>query len=310
MRLLLRSLIALALFAPAEQVFAGSPAAASDGSGCITNEEVCGDVDMPGGSPGLAPTPGPSSGPRRTGVRKPSYLRWHWEPTTSGAWCVAQVGQENDPASYVIWDDAFTNPGPGEWGDVGDLVAATLVDTRDGSIVRQGDWICRPDPAVAPAAPQPSLPPPVPEPEEVVAFAPIPKVAFEVSPGVKGLTGLETLMWAQPGVQTTVTVTTPEIRGYSVTTTANLVSYAWEMGDGQIFTSSGPGTPENPAVRHRYERKGDYTITLSVVWEGSYVFTGPGIANPVTVDLGAVTNTSSVSYPVIEVRSVLDGPSE
>jgi hypothetical protein len=128
-----------------------------------------------------------------------------------------------------------------------------------------------------------------------------------------GLTGLETLLWVDPAPPAEVTVTV-NIRGYSVTSKAHPVRYGWQMRqDGDTpssrnpdpsITSTGPGSPASPAARYRWETKGDYRVSLAVVWEGSYTFSGFGVA-PQTESLGPVTGqTQVVPYHVVEVRSV------
>ena len=104
---------------------------------------------------------------------------------------------------------------------------------------------------------------------------------------------------------------TVAIRGYTVTTRAHPVRYQWDMrqpGDTEStrnpnpsFSTDGPGTRDAPAARYRWETKGDYRIALSVVWEGSYTFSGFGVSR--TEPLGPVTGEPTiVPYHVIEIR--------
>ena len=85
----------------------------------------------------------------------------------------------------------------------------------------------------------------------------------------------------------------------------------WEPGDPEnrnphpVVTSRVPGTEAAPAATYTYETKGDYTVTYTVTWEGSYVFSGPGVNE--VVDLGTTTTSSTRTYHVTEVRAVLRG---
>lgn len=216
----------------------------------------------------------------------------------------------------------------------------TLVNIDTGEIVSRAEGCF--DPATGTStgdggtATGPSPPPPPPTPAEVLEAAALPQMRVGLSPsghdcavaGVSsppstpappcaagtspGLTGLETLLWVDPPPPAEVSVTV-DIRGYSVTTLAHPVRYRWQMrqdGDAAstrnpapTFETDGPGTRTAPAARYRWETKGDYHVSLAVVWEGSYTFTGFGVSR--TEALGPVTGTATViDYHVIEVRSV------
>ncbi len=158
-----------------------------------------------------------------------------------------------------------------------------------------------------------AAPPPIPDPptaEEVWKRVPLPKPAGGWSPAVP-LTGMETYLWTDGVVgERSVSVT---IRGWTATTTARPVEYAWSMGDGAVWRSAGPGSAcyeaacrSQTGARHTYETKGDYTLRASVVWEGEFRLTGHGF-DLGTVDLGRVTSYTSSPVHVREIRSVLTG---
>jgi hypothetical protein len=150
----------------------------------------------------------------------------------------------------------------------------------------------------------PVAPPPPPGPAQVAARTPLPTPSFALNP-TPGLTGLATLLWTtDPGA---VTVSVPPINGYTLSASAHPVAYRWIMGDGATVVGTSPGSPSNPSASHIYESKGDVTITLEVVWAGTYTATFPG-QPPQTFGLGTVTRQGSAPYHVIEVRSVLTQP--
>jgi hypothetical protein len=121
----------------------------------------------------------------------------------------------------------------------------------------------------------------------------------------RGLAGAQrearTHLWCQPDATRNVGI---RIRGYRVLATASIIELRWETGDGQAYTSTDCGSFQAPAALHTYQASGDYTLTVTAVWEGSYTYSGHGIA-PQTVPLGRVEVDQTQAYPVIEIRSVL-----
>jgi PKD repeat protein len=129
---------------------------------------------------------------------------------------------------------------------------------------------------------------------------------FNISPAKVGITQLPT-WFSLGGVGNTVTVTA-RVNGYTVVATAIPLEYEWNFGDGSGATTFVPGTTSEPAVVHTYRDKATYTITLSVVYSGSFSYVGP--AGPQVVQLGQYWAPASTSYEVQEVRSVLVPPGE
>jgi hypothetical protein len=132
----------------------------------------------------------------------------------------------------------------------------------------------------------------------------LPQPGCQYSPATTGLTGLATWGWAGPSATVTAN---PTINGYSVQAQAHPIRFIWEWGDGMSDASPGPGSADDPAVRHTYRTKADYTISCRVVWAGSYTFTSPGGAVQ-TVDLGTTAMRQDWAYHVVEIRSVLVAP--
>jgi hypothetical protein len=151
---------------------------------------------------------------------------------------------------------------------------------------------------------EPLLPP---TPSQVWTQVPLPEPTFGVNPSTAGLTELPTWFWAT-GVGTPLFVSL-SIGGYTVTATADPVTYTWYFGDGATATSESTGSESAPSVVHTYHSKGSYTVGLSVEYEGSYTFAGEdgSVSEPLgTYQQAAVTT----QYAVQEVRSVLVPPGQ
>lgn len=148
----------------------------------------------------------------------------------------------------------------------------------------------------------PPPPPPPPSPDEVWQFVPLSDAVLGINPVGDGLTGLETWLWHE-GPASGVSVA-PTLRGYALVIEARPVLYRWTMGEEPevVHSSSSPGSEAQPAASHVYETKGDYTVTMDVVWEGSYEFSGFGVTN--RGSLGSVTVNRSRDYHVAEARAV------
>lgn len=156
------------------------------------------------------------------------------------------------------------------------------------------------DAVCAKVAPPP--PPPPPTPSEIWQFVPLTASTIGINPKGDGLTGLDTWLWHE-GASTAVEVA-PNLRGYSLVVNARPVLYKWAMGDQPqtVYSSRASGTEQHPAARHEYRTKGDYTITMQTMWEGSYTFSGFGVSS--AGSLGSVTVARTRPYHVVEVRAV------
>jgi hypothetical protein len=130
----------------------------------------------------------------------------------------------------------------------------------------------------------------------------IPTPVVGLSPGVRGLTGLETRFWYPGASDVSVGF---GIRGFSITAAARATTFRWSTGDGLVLQSGRAGTPAAPSARHTYRTKsGGYPVSLSTVWAGTYTWSGFGDSG--SGSLGPVTVTGEIHpYPVAEVRSVL-----
>jgi len=136
------------------------------------------------------------------------------------------------------------------------------------------------------------------------------------NPLTQGLTGLDTWLWYDGGTEIppfTLTVDDPGsgIR-LEVEAWARLETFTWDMGDGTVVTAAIPGSdavlPRSAAATHRYERKGDYTITFTAAWNGTYRWRqAPGgiWSSPIPFAGNPATISTSTPYHVAEIRAIL-----
>jgi hypothetical protein len=163
------------------------------------------------------------------------------------------------------------------------------------------------------ASPSPTIVPPSRIAVEDAVSKALPTPVLGIDPRAEGLTGLESRLWYRDDGRSPLEPVGGR-RGLSVTATAGphtitarawIVEYRWDMGDGSRYVTRAPGSPSNPAARHVYERKGNYTITVETVWAGEYTWQLEGASG--AGELGPVSRASTQSYGVVEVRSVLVG---
>jgi hypothetical protein len=130
----------------------------------------------------------------------------------------------------------------------------------------------------------------------------IPKPIVRLSPGQRGLTGLQTWYWYSGSANVSVGFGSG---GFAITASAAADHFRWSTGDGSVLTSPRPGSPATPAAQHVYRTKSaGYPVSLSMVWTGRYTWSGFGDSG--SGPLGPVTVTGATHpYPVAEVRSVL-----
>ena len=82
---------------------------------------------------------------------------------------------------------------------------------------------------------------------------------------------------------------------------ARPIAYAWSFGDGSTQIVGDP-----PSAIVPYSRRGDFVVTLYVVWEATaHVVYSPWGVSVGDIDLGTVTLPEYLPYHVAEVRSVL-----
>lgn len=111
--------------------------------------------------------------------------------------------------------------------------------------------------------------------------------------GSVGLVGVPNWMWVeQPDPQTYGPITrSASAAGFTVTATARVEHVVWDMGDGQVITCTGPGTPyeasfgmaSSPDCGHTYTAQGEYTVSATSHWVITWA--GIGRTGTITMDL-------------------------
>ena len=152
-------------------------------------------------------------------------------------------------------------------------------------------------PPDAPAgASTPAPPPTAGEALATCPATPAPQIGHD--PYERGLTGLETYLWASAQGPASSRVS---IRGYAVTCTVTPVRWRFTTGDGGAYDADEHGGPQpEQAATHVYRRQNepgeDYELTVAVTWER-------------VTNYGSDTTTVGASKPyhVVEVRAALTG---
>ncbi len=142
--------------------------------------------------------------------------------------------------------------------------------------------------------------------EEVMARVPVPEPVVNISPHVRGLVGFETWLWYdQPA---TLALPPLTLEGWTVAAELSVVELAWDMGNGDVVTGSGPGSESDPSGFYVYENDcRPCTVTVAVTWSGSYTVSHPSAPAPASFDLGRHVFTAEVVYDVPEVEAVVVG---
>jgi hypothetical protein len=262
------AVVASASMAPA---YAGPSTDGSVGHGSVAVEIV---VTGPGSA-----TPGePGDAAARPLVHY--LISWSVDPTTAqtgslNGLCAAPGGTAQQPVFGFLYHLVGTD------------ATGTIVDDR---------FVC-----VAFPNGDPTQRPPVPPIPAVPTFgeawdrARLPAPTVTLDPERRGVTGLDTRI-STSGPTTVLIAAT--VRGFTITGTATLDHYEISV-DAQPPVRAGTG-------HYTFERKGTHTIAISAVWHGTGVLAGPGLRVPApTIDFGTATITSTRTYPVTEIRSVL-----
>lgn len=133
----------------------------------------------------------------------------------------------------------------------------------------------------------------------------LPQPTVSVQPDGRGFAGLPTIVSTPVPPAFTFNVDEPVLATISAVPT-----YYWTFGDGATGPNA-PGRPYDPEisplqfpdayVAHSYDEPGEYLITLTVTWTGT--FTVPGVAQAFLLD--AVVLTASMPVLVEEATGVL-----
>jgi hypothetical protein len=239
-----------------------------------------------------------------------------WSRATTGQVCAVfatppspEVGVTPLPGPSVSWPHT---PGPALGAPPGTVlvhqleslpadarvVGAFVVEVGDDRS-RAGDIVIVPR-CIQPGDPILSGPPSA---AEIWERTPLPRAVVQANPpGTRewpGITRLGTDFWSDPLAIATASVV---IDGFTVDVTAVPVAYAWSFGDGTELV-----TPAGARTRLAYLRRGRFTVTRYVVWEGRARIAAFGLDFG-DFDLGTVTIPEEMPYRVAEVRALLRTP--
>ncbi|HYL52934.1 MAG TPA: hypothetical protein VEZ15_13250 [Acidimicrobiia bacterium] len=131
--------------------------------------------------------------------------------------------------------------------------------------------------------------------EETWRAARLPAPTVLTDPAARGITGLDTRIWTTGAHTASIAAA---VRGYRIVGTATLDHYTISV-DGGPVQDAGSG-------HYTFETKGRHTIAIGAVWHATATLTGPDLIAPVVLpDIGTATITTTRTYPVHEVRAVL-----
>lgn len=152
----------------------------------------------------------------------------------------------------------------------------------------------------------------------VSATVTLPRMAVAANPTAMGITGLASYFWISGYQGAPITASKPD-GTFTVNIVATPVSYTWGFGDGTSFTTAGQGPPSTAsAVTHTYTvmssrspyaLAGRYLVAVTASFDIRFQVTGPGISPTwqdfSSYDLGPLTDSATLSYPVGEIISDL-----
>ena len=152
---------------------------------------------------------------------------------------------------------------------------------------------------------QPPVPPPVAQPPtigEIWRSIALPVPPIGASPATRGITGLSTRVWTDGAAPVAIAVS---LGGFTITGTARVVEYGVFAGEGGWTPSPDAGASDAPAAEHTFETTGTYRLGVGTRWSAVAVINGPGLAAPLTIDLGRAIVTNGRDYPVVQIRARL-----
>lgn len=143
---------------------------------------------------------------------------------------------------------------------------------------------------------------------------PLPDVHLNPPESVDQVVNLDTWMWVDPSAWQPVAATA-SAGGVTVTAVATPESVRWAMGNGDVVTCTGPGTPYDPSrpsseqhtdCSYVYRRSsasspdGAFTATATATWHVTWTAAGAAGGG----DLGTVSRTTTFTVRVSEIQAV------
>jgi hypothetical protein len=199
------------------------------------------------------------------------------------------------PAGGVRYDGP--DPLPANVAAAGDLVVDVGTPTA-----ADRDLLVLPR-CVLPGDPLPPTPPTA---VDIWEQTPLPRARIHANPpgthAWPGVVHLQSHFWADGLPDASAAVALP---GFAVDVRARAIAYAWVPGDGTSLVRTGPGSADDP-VPADYVRRGDYPVTLYVVWFGIAHTTAPALGLDLGEQrLGTVTLPERTVHHVAEIRALL-----
>jgi hypothetical protein len=238
-----------------------------------------------------------------------------WVRVSRQAWCVLFAGDPPTDANAIpVPGPSFRfplDPGPAVGVPAGTMIVSMLYDSLpdDARIIgefvqelgddptRDGDIVIIPR-CIGPGEPAFAGPPSA---AEIWQQTPLPRAVVDARPpgtlAWPGITRLGSDFTSGALAPTTASVA---LRGYQVDVTATPIAYAWSFGEGTDVVTPDAG----PTQRVAYLRRGDFTVTRYVVWEGRARTTAFG-GDFGEQYLGTVAIPERIPYHVGEIRALL-----
>lgn len=223
------------------------------------------------------------------------------------------TGSGTNPCRFLPLSDSQSaqadSLSQGGWGnESGDGAGAwyrRICDVGDGQTAATVVWLAEP-PQVDPRALA----------EEALGRAAIPAPAVRLNPpeGQDQVVHLPTWLWIDPDQWQGVSASA-SAGVVTVTATARPTSVRWDMGNGDVVTCTGPGTPYDPDrsadeqhtdCSYTYRRssaqspEGAFTMRVTVSWQVSWSATGIAAGGA----LPAAERTTSIPVRVAEIQAV------
>lgn len=134
-------------------------------------------------------------------------------------------------------------------------------------------------------------------------LAGIPQHTIGVNPAVDSMVAIDTWFWVDGGAVEPVSATA-FVPGVTVVATAEPGGVSFDLGDGNTLECDDFGTPYAPGASstctHAYEAAGTYTITATILWQGSYTINGGA---PIPIETG-VERTATFTLNVNEAQAI------
>ncbi len=174
------------------------------------------------------------------------------------------------------------------------------------------EWVPDGTPAPGQGGPIPAPVDPRAIAQDAIDHVTLPTPVIHLNPAGDQLVNLATWLWIDPGAMQVPPVSV-DAGPVTVTATATAVRVRWDMGNGEVVTCNGPGTPWTPGhtgsspdcgytYTHSSAAQPDeaYKVTATVEWAAAYTVTGAPGGGP----LPGLQRSASRPIRVAEAQAV------